>query len=107
MIGISNFVMHYIFKMEEEEGQKAFNKVDLDNYIRERTDLADEKEEVDHEIVIFRNALDFSDRKAREFMIPRTEMVGMEVNEDIENLKAEFISSNLSKILIYRTQPIM
>lgn len=102
MIGISNFVMHYIFKMEEEEGQKAFNKVDLDNYIRERTDLADEKEEVDHEIVIFRNALDFSDRKAREFMIPRTEMVGMEINEDIENLKAEFISSNLSKILIYK-----
>jgi putative hemolysin len=102
MIGISNFVMHYIFKMEEEEGQKAFNKVDLDNYIRERTDLADEKEVVDHEIAIFRNALDFSDRKAREFMIPRIDMVAMEVNEDIEDLKDEFISSNLSKILIYK-----
>jgi len=102
MIGISNFVMHYIFKMEEEEGQMAFNKVDLDNYIRERTDLADDREDVDHEIVIFRNALDFSDRKARVFMIPRTEMVAMEVNEDIEDLKAEFISSNLSKILIYK-----
>ena len=102
MIGISNFVMHYIFKLEEEEGQKAFNKVDLDNYIRERTDLADEKEYVDHEIAIFRNALEFSDRKAREFMIPRIEMVAMEVDEDIEELKDEFISSNLSKILIYK-----
>jgi CBS domain containing-hemolysin-like protein len=102
MIGISNFVMHYIFKLEEEEGQKAFNKVDLDNYIRERTDLADEKELVDHEIAIFRNALEFSDRKAREFMIPRIEMVAMEVDGDIEDLKDEFISSNLSKILIYK-----
>jgi putative hemolysin len=102
MIGISNFVMHYIFKLEEEEGQKAFNKVDLDNYIRERTDLADEKEYVDHEIAIFRNALEFSDRKAREFMIPRIEMVAMEVDGDIEDLKDEFISSNLSKILIYK-----
>lgn len=102
MIGISNFVMRYLLKMEEEEGQKAFNKVDLDNYIRERTDLADEKDDVDHEIVIFRNALDFSDRKAREFMIPRTEMVALELNDDIEDLKEEFISSNLSKILIYK-----
>lgn len=102
MIGISNFVMKYIMGMEEEEGQKAFNKVDLENYISERTEASDEKDEVDHEIQIFRNALDFSERKAREFMVPRTEIVAMDLEDSIKELSEEFISSNLSKILIYK-----
>jgi len=102
MIGISNFVMKYIMGMKEEEGQKAFNKVDLENYISERTEASDDKEEVDHEIQIFRNALDFSERKAREFMVPRTEIVAMDLEDSIKELSEEFISSNLSKILIYK-----
>lgn len=102
MIGISNFVMKYIMGMEEEQGQKAFNKVDLENYISERTESSDEREEVDHEIQIFRNALDFSERKAREFMVPRTEIVAMDAEEDIAKLSGEFIGSSLSKILIFK-----
>lgn len=102
MIGISNFVMKYILGTEEEQGQKAFNKVDLENYISERTEGSDEREEVDHEIQIFRNALDFSERKSREFMVPRTEIVAMDVEEDITKLSQEFISSSLSKILIFK-----
>jgi putative hemolysin len=101
MIGISNFVMKYIFRTEEEEGQKAFNKVDLDNYIRERTEDSDKQEDVDHEIQIFRKALDFSDRKAREFMVPRTEIVAMDADETLQKLHEEFINSQLSKILIF------
>lgn len=102
MIGISNFVMKYIMGTEEEQGQKVFNKVDLENYISERTEGSDEREEVDHEIQIFRNALDFSERKAREFMVPRTEIVAMDAEEDISKLSQEFISSSLSKILIFK-----
>lgn len=102
MMGISNFVMKYILGTEEEEGQKAFNKVDLENYISERTEASDEQEDVDHEIQIFRNALDFSERKAREFMVPRTEIVAMDVEEPIGKLSEVFIDSNLSKILIHQ-----
>lgn len=102
MMGISNFVMRYILRTAEEEGQKAFNKVDLENYISERSEASDEQEEVDHEIQIFRNALEFSERKAREFMVPRTEIVAMDVEEDIQKLAQEFIGSSLSKILIYQ-----
>ncbi|MCR9155209.1 MAG: hemolysin family protein [Bacteroidetes bacterium] len=102
MIGISNFVMKYVMGMEEEEGQKAFNKVDLENYISERTEASDDREEVDHEIQIFRNALDFSERKAREFMVPRTEIVAMDLEDGIEKLSQEFIESKLSKIMIYK-----
>lgn len=101
MMGVSNFVMKYILRLEEEEDQKAFDKVDLENYLSERADAAEEQDDVDHEIQIFRNALEFSGRKAREFMIPRTEIVAMDVDEDIRKLSQEFISSSLSKILIY------
>lgn len=102
MIGISNFVMKYILRSTEEKGKMAFDKVDLDNYVRERTESSQGEAEEDTEIQIFRNALEFSEQKAREFMVPRTEIVAMDVTEDIKVLKEKFIESNLSKILIYK-----
>ncbi len=102
MIGVSNFVMKYFLRSDEQEAKEAFDKVDLDNYIRERTEASSEEKEEDTEIQIFRNALEFSDQKAREFMVPRTEIIAMEVTAGIEKLKEEFIDSNLSKILIYK-----
>ncbi len=102
MIGISNFVMKYILRSTAEQGKMAFDKVDLDNYVRERTESSQREEEEDTEIQIFRNALEFNEQKAREFMVPRTEIVAMDVSEDIKTLKEKFISSNLSKILIYK-----
>lgn len=102
MIGISNFIMRYLMKSRPEEAKAAFDKVDLDNYIRERTELSTEEKEEDHEIQIFRNALEFTDQKAREFMVPRTEIVAMDVTSGIDDLKANFIESSLSKILIFK-----
>ena len=103
MIGVSNFVMKYILRAGEEQGRQAFDKVDLDNYIKERTESSSQyEEEEDPEIQIFRNALGFSEQKAREFMIPRTEIIAMSVDEEIAVLTEKFIESNLSKILIYK-----
>lgn len=102
MIGISNFVMKYILKAESEQAREAFSKVDLDNYIRERTESSNNEEEIHPEIQIFRNALEFSEQKARDFMVPRTEIIAMDVAEGIEQLKSMFIESSLSKILIYK-----
>ncbi|MGZ4116044.1 MAG: hemolysin family protein, partial [Bacteroidia bacterium] len=62
---------------------------------------SEKKAEMDHEIQIFQNALDFSSVKARECMVPRTEMIALEVNESIEKLKQKFVQTRLSKILIY------
>ncbi len=102
MIWVSNFVMKYILKTDTAHTQQVFDKVDLDNYIRERTDAGTEEEDVDAEIQIFRNALDFSDIKAREFMVPRTEIEAVDVDAGLEELRSRFIESNLSKILIYK-----
>lgn len=103
MIVISNFVLKYILKANPKEAESVFNKVDLDNYVRERTDaFTPNEDEVDTEIQIFKNALEFNEIKAREFMIPRTEVVALDASLGIEELKETFIESSLSKILIYK-----
>jgi CBS domain containing-hemolysin-like protein len=94
-------LLRLFFNDRLRENEPAFGRVDLDHYVKERTDNNTSEQEVDTEVQIFRNALEFSDRKAREFMIPRTEIVSIDKGSDIESLKSEFISSGLSKILIH------
>ena len=100
-IGFSEFILKKIFRVKIENENAAFTMIDLDNYVREGTSAREKKAEMDHEIQIFQNALDFSSVKARECMVPRTEIVAMEVNESIEKLKQKFVQTRLSKILIY------
>lgn len=103
MVVISNFVLKYILRANTEEDDEVFDKVDLDNYVRERTDASTPgDEEVDTEIQIFKNALEFNEIKAREFMIPRTEIVALDASSSIQELTESFVESALSKILIYK-----
>jgi len=100
-IGLSEFVLKKIFRLKVEKENSVFTMIDLDNYLKEGTSVKEQKSDMDYEIQIFQNALDFSKIKARECMIPRTEMVALEVNQSIEELKNKFIQTRLSKILIY------
>lgn len=97
---ISNGILKIIFKVELSEDQAVFNKVDLDHFIEEQTGATD-PDEVDHEIEIFRNALEFSEIKAREFMVPRTDIVAFDVEDGVSELHAKFMESGYSKIVIY------
>jgi CBS domain containing-hemolysin-like protein len=101
--GISNLFLKYVFRVDVEDDKPVFAKVDIDNYLEEVTQQNGTSEkELDHEIQIFKNALDFGNIKARECMIPRTEIVAIDVNESIEKLKNLFTETGLSKILVYR-----
>ena len=86
--------------MKIENEQLAFGRVDLDNYVREGTKEHAKNEDA-HEIRIFKNALDFARVKARECMVPRTEIIALDVNDSIGKLKDKFLQTRLSKILIY------
>jgi CBS domain containing-hemolysin-like protein len=77
-------------------------KVELGNYISEQMESLEEHDEVDSEIQIFQNALEFSEVKAREVMIPRTEIIAVEVKKTIPDISLLFIESGLSKILVYK-----
>lgn len=103
IIGLSELILKYFFRMENVTEDLNFGRVDLEHYLRDATERIDEEqEEVDHEIQIFQNALDFSKVKARECMIPRTEIMAMEVEQSIEELRKVFIDTGYSKVLIYR-----
>ncbi len=100
-IGISEFMLKKIFRVKIEKENIAFTMIDLDNYLREGTSAQEKKAEIDHEIQIFKNALDFSSVKARECMVPRTEIIALDVEKGIDELKQRFVQTRLSKILIF------
>ncbi|MFC2110358.1 hemolysin family protein, partial [Bacteroidota bacterium] len=81
--------------------QKEFSKEELGDYINEQLDTADE--DIDSEIQIFQNALDFHKVKAREIMVPRTEIIAVEIHETTSKLKRIFAETGLSKIVVYKT----
>lgn len=100
IIFISDTVLKLFFKTSADNVQLAFTKAELGNYITEQLETVNE--EVDSEIQIFQNALDFHDVRAREAMIPRTDIVAIEVNDSIKNLKELFVETGLSKIIVYK-----
>lgn len=89
-------------KVNKEDSDKAFTKVDLDYFIQSSIQDSGDEKELETEVQIFQNALDFSSIKIRDCMVPRTEIVAIEDNAPIEELKSLFIESGISKILVYK-----
>jgi len=88
-------------KTDGDEVQLAFSKTELGNYISEQMETVEEHDEIDSEIQIFQNALDFSDVKSREVMVPRTEIIAIEKSKSIDEASTLFIETGLSKIIVY------
>ncbi|MDB4401869.1 hemolysin family protein [Algibacter sp.] len=102
VIWISDFVLKVFFKTEGDQIQLAFTKVELGNYISEQMESVKEQDDVDTEIQIFQNALEFSEVKAREVMIPRTEIIAVEISDSVKSLNALFTETGRTKILVYK-----
>jgi putative hemolysin len=98
---ISDYLLKAFFNTTKDVKQTEFSKEELGNYITKQLENSNDFEDVDSEIQIFQNALEFGTVKAREIMIPRTEIVAVDINEDIANLKQLFIETGYSKILVY------
>jgi putative hemolysin len=102
VLWISDAVLKYIFKATGEDVVLAMTKVELGNYISEQMESIENHDDVDSEIQIFQNALEFSEVKAREVMVPRTEITAVDISESIENLRQLFIETGRTKIIIYK-----
>ena len=89
-------------KIKKEDSEKAFSKVDLDYLIESSIDESQKENEIEPEIQIFRNALDFSSIKVKDCMIPRTEIIAVETGTPKKEIMSVFIESGLSKIIVYR-----
>tara|TARA_B100000497_G_C7677535_1_gene409443 strand:- start:78 stop:1358 length:1281 start_codon:yes stop_codon:yes gene_type:complete len=101
VIWITDLILKFLFKTDGDQVQLAFSKVELGNYISEQMKSVDVNDSVDSEIQIFRNALDFSDLKSREVMVPRAELTAVEIHESIKSLNEYFTQTGHSKILVY------
>lgn len=101
--GLSNLVLRLFgVKINKEASDKAFSKVDLDYFIQSSIDNSNNHEDIDAEVRIFQNALDFSSIKTRDCIVPRTEIVSVEIDDSIEELKSKFIESGISKVIVYK-----
>ena len=99
---ISNSVLSKYFKTKEDELRIVFSKDELGDYINEELANDPKINEIDSEIQIFQNALEFSNVRAREVMVPRFEIISVDRYGDFSKLKQMFIDNGLSKILIHR-----
>jgi CBS domain containing-hemolysin-like protein len=101
IIWISDLILKYIFGTSGDEVQLAFSKLELGDYITEQMETVEEEDEVDTEIQIFQNALEFAAVKAREVMVPRTEIMAVEMQETPKHLAKLFTETGFSKILVF------
>ncbi|MGB8359527.1 MAG: hemolysin family protein [Bacteroidales bacterium] len=102
---ISNLIMRLFFGIateRKEQENKIFTRVDLDHFVNDLVETEEEKEDENNSLKIFQNALDFSSVRARECMVPRTEIVALPVECTADELRQQFIDSGHSKILLYR-----
>lgn len=100
---LSAFILYLTgTKINKETKEKAFTKVDLDYFIQSSIEKVQDQNAIDTEIEIFRNALDFSSIKVRDCMVPRTEIIAVDINATLDELKAEFIDHGISKVLVYK-----
>ena len=102
LIWISDFVLKRFFKTEGDQVQLYFSKIELGNYINEQMSSVSDNDEIDSEIQIFQNALEFSELKARDIMTPRTEISGVDITDSVGELRELFIKTGYSKIIVYQ-----
>tara|TARA_E500000178_G_C17033549_1_gene761976 strand:- start:887 stop:2101 length:1215 start_codon:yes stop_codon:yes gene_type:complete len=102
ILNISNFFLKVFFSSTNKDTKPVFARVDLHKFVEELTKAKSNSENIDPEIQIFQNALDFSQIKARECMIPRNEIKSVDIEDSVKNLSEKFINTGLSKILVYR-----
>jgi CBS domain containing-hemolysin-like protein len=102
IISLSEWILKVFFKENSDHVKYEIGRVDLDNFVRVKTESKHDSEELEPEIEIFQNALDFIDVKVRESMSPRNEIVAIDISESNESLLEKFIQSGHSKILVFR-----
>ncbi|MHC1733464.1 MAG: hemolysin family protein [Bacteroidales bacterium] len=102
---LANIIMRIFFGIKterKEQENRIFTRIDLDHFVNDLVETEEEKQDENSSLRIFQNALDFSSVKARECMVPRTEIVAVPLESTPDGLRQQFIESGHSKILLYR-----
>lgn len=101
--GLSKLILRLLgIKSTENENEKTFTRVDLDNLIQSSIDNADNEAEQLDEVEMFQNVLDFKEVKVRDCIVPRTEIDAIDLDATLDELRNKFVESGHSKIIVYR-----
>ena len=103
VLGMSTGILK-LLKVDSSNTEKVFSKVDLEHYVQDINDRIRDEQDFGNEVQILQNALDFDTVKARDCMVPRTEIISVDVEDDIDKLMSKFIDTGKSKIVVYREQ---
>lgn len=101
MFKISNFLLKYVLNQKKNDGHTTFGKNDLDDLLS-NVKSADGHQDQSVEVEMLQNALDLSEKRVRECMVPRTEIIATDFNTPLHVVKSKFIQTKLSKILVYK-----
>ncbi|WMN12028.1 hemolysin family protein [Marivirga salinae] len=102
IVSLSKLFIKYVLRLKYEEDKPVFGLTDLDHFVKNTVQLDHQESKVELDKKIFNNALEFKTIKVRECMIPRTEVVAVDIEDTIEELKDAFNDSGHSKVLIYK-----
>jgi len=102
IMAVSDFILVTLFRTKADTRKDFFSRSELSIYINQQLTGTNEQEEVDSEIQIFKNALEFSGHKARDIMTPRTEIMAVDVHDSVIGLRNLFVDTGYSKIVVYR-----
>ena len=97
-----SWVVLKAFGYDQRTNQKVFSKVDLEHFVEDLSERMDSEEVSSEDMNLLKNALDFSNVKARDCMIPRTEIIAVDINDNLDTVMRLFIAKGLSKVIIYR-----
>ena len=98
-VGISQWILKYLFNVRLNDRNEAFSKVDLEHFFQQTKEQDEDNTELNTEL--FENALSLPMVKIRQCLVPRTEIEGLDINSPVEELNKQFISTQLSKLIVY------
>ncbi|MFT3845951.1 MAG: hemolysin family protein [Lacibacter sp.] len=98
-VGVSEWILKYLFDVRMNDKKEAFNRVDLDYFIQQSRENNEEDQDINTEL--FENALSLPGVKVRECLIPRKEIIGVDAGTSIDEVKQKFIETQLSKLIVY------
>ena len=102
VVYLTKFALKFFGKEDGNNQKISFGKTDLNLYLEELKNDLNEDQEMEHDVKIFHNALSFSEVIARDCMVPRNEIIALEINDSIDELKELFLKTGFSRILIYK-----
>lgn len=99
-VSLTEWILKYLFNVKIQNKIQSFNRLDLDHYVQQ-LNMTDSDENLEMNNEIFENVLSLSETRVRECLVPRKEVVAVDINLTIEQLKEKFIETKLSKLVVY------